>query len=253
MPAEVSPYDASVAVVRLFAAAREAAGTGRDELPGDSVADVLRVAIERYGPGFAEVLPTCRIWVNGEAAADDTLVTVADEVAILPPVSGGADDDGEFGVVRRRRQELQADDDALSYVRRVAQARADLTRAEQRRRSDPTADGGDRSDITDDLRDVLADRLLGPSGPGRPPRPAEDFSDDHRARELDERCARLGFGRLDELTGDELAALLGALDEFEVKVSAERHAVHTELDSLTDRLVEGYRDQYAGQLDEDGA
>ena len=157
---------------------------------------------------------------------------------------------GHLDALRRRRHELQADDDAISYVRRVAEARADLTRAEQRRRSEDSARG---ADITDGLRDVLADRLLGPSGPGRPPRPAEDFSDDHRARALDERCAHLGFGRLDELSEDELAVLLTALDEFEVTVSAERHAVHTELDSLTDQLVEGYRHQYADQLDEDGA
>ena len=34
-------YARRVAIVRMFAAAREAAGTGRDELPGDTVGDVL--------------------------------------------------------------------------------------------------------------------------------------------------------------------------------------------------------------------
>jgi molybdopterin converting factor small subunit len=79
-----------VAIVRMFAAAREAAGTGRDELPGDTVDDVLRAALVRYGEAFAAVLPTCRIWVNGDAAEPTTPVGVADEVAVLPPVSGGA-------------------------------------------------------------------------------------------------------------------------------------------------------------------
>jgi len=78
-----------MATVRLFAAAREAAGTGRDELPGDTVAAVLSAATHRYGSGFADVLPTCRIWVNGDAAAPDTVVSASDEVAVLPPVSGG--------------------------------------------------------------------------------------------------------------------------------------------------------------------
>jgi molybdopterin converting factor small subunit len=79
-----------VAIVRMFAAAREAAGTGRDELPGDTVDDVLRAALVRYGEAFAAVLPTCRIWVNGDAAEPTTPVGAADEVAVLPPVSGGA-------------------------------------------------------------------------------------------------------------------------------------------------------------------
>ena len=74
----------------MFAAAREAAGTGRDELPGATVGEVLRGALVRYGEPFAAVLPTCRIWVNGDVADDATPVGAADEVAVLPPVSGGA-------------------------------------------------------------------------------------------------------------------------------------------------------------------
>ncbi len=79
-----------VAIVRMFAAAREAAGTGRDDVPGRTVAEVLGAARQRYGERFAEVLATCRIWVNGDAADDATEVGPADEVAVLPPVSGGA-------------------------------------------------------------------------------------------------------------------------------------------------------------------
>jgi molybdopterin synthase sulfur carrier subunit len=78
-----------VAVIRLFAAARDAAGTGRDDLSGATVGQVLDQARERYGASFAAVLPTCRIWVNGEPAGMDDPVGVADEVAVLPPVSGG--------------------------------------------------------------------------------------------------------------------------------------------------------------------
>jgi len=39
-----------------------------------------------------------------------------------------------FDELRRRRRELQERDDAVSYVRRVAQGRADLARAELARR-----------------------------------------------------------------------------------------------------------------------
>lgn len=78
-----------MAKLRLFASAREAAGTGSDSLDGRTVADVLDAATHRYGPGFADVLTTCRIWVNGNEVSPDTSVGVNDEVAVLPPVSGG--------------------------------------------------------------------------------------------------------------------------------------------------------------------
>jgi molybdopterin converting factor small subunit len=76
-------------VLRLFASAREAAGTGRDDLPGDTVGAVLDAAVARYGPGFGAVLATCKVWVNGEPADRGLGVRAGDEVAVLPPVSGG--------------------------------------------------------------------------------------------------------------------------------------------------------------------
>jgi molybdopterin synthase sulfur carrier subunit len=78
-----------MAVLRLFAAARIAAGTARDDVPGATVAEVLAAAAERYGPDFARVLSTCAVWCNGDAVAVDTPVGPADEIAVLPPVSGG--------------------------------------------------------------------------------------------------------------------------------------------------------------------
>jgi molybdopterin converting factor small subunit len=87
--APVSYRPGLMAVLRLFAAAREAAGTNRDEMPGTSVAEVLEGAKARYGAGFVALLPTCRVWVNGEPAEPDTAVADGDEVAVLPPVSGG--------------------------------------------------------------------------------------------------------------------------------------------------------------------
>jgi molybdopterin converting factor small subunit len=79
-----------MATLRLFAAAREAAGTGRDEVSGATVGDVLAQARARYGEGFAAVLDTAKVWCNGEPAELGQAVTDADEVAVLPPVSGGA-------------------------------------------------------------------------------------------------------------------------------------------------------------------
>jgi sulfur-carrier protein len=79
-----------MAVLRLFAQAREAAGAARDTVDGATVDEVLAAASDRYGDGFAALLPNCRIWLNGEPAHGSDPVTAADEVAVLPPVSGGA-------------------------------------------------------------------------------------------------------------------------------------------------------------------
>jgi molybdopterin converting factor small subunit len=79
-----------VAILRLFAQAREAAGTGRDVVDGTTVDEVLAQARARYSPSFATLLPLCRVWVNGEPAQGGDAVGDEDEVAVLPPVSGGA-------------------------------------------------------------------------------------------------------------------------------------------------------------------
>jgi molybdopterin synthase sulfur carrier subunit len=75
----------------LFARAREAAGRRDDALDAETLGDVLALARDRYGPAFAEVLAGSRVWVNGDepAAGDATPLSDGDEVAILPPVSGG--------------------------------------------------------------------------------------------------------------------------------------------------------------------
>jgi molybdopterin converting factor small subunit len=73
----------------LFAQAREAAGTGSVELDGATVGEVLDAALARFGPPLADVLGICRVWVNGEAAERSAPVAAGDEVAVLPPVSGG--------------------------------------------------------------------------------------------------------------------------------------------------------------------
>ncbi len=78
-----------MAILRLFASVREAAGTNRDEVEGTDVGEVLASACARYGATFTALLATCKVWVNGEPADAATPVGPADEVAVLPPVSGG--------------------------------------------------------------------------------------------------------------------------------------------------------------------
>ena len=77
--------------VLYFAAAREAAGAPREALDAApaTVSELRRALLERH-PALARVLPQCRIAVNHEMAHDDDAVPPGAEVAVIPPVSGGA-------------------------------------------------------------------------------------------------------------------------------------------------------------------
>ena len=73
----------------MFAALREAAGASSVEASGKTVGDVVDVLSERYGERFASVASVASFVVNGERAARQTSIADGDEVALLPPVSGG--------------------------------------------------------------------------------------------------------------------------------------------------------------------
>lgn len=138
--------------------------------------------------------------------------------------------------LRQLRSRLQREDDVVSYVRRVAQARLDLVRAEVTRRER----GEQGTDLPSELRIVLSQHLT--SGPARPPRPTDELGDHPLSDELDRICTEHGFSRLDELGADEAAALSEALTEFERRISADRRDRFDRLDALSAELVRRYRD-----------
>jgi sulfur-carrier protein len=78
-----------MATLRMFANLRELAGTSTVEIDGATVGVVLDAATDRFGQAFAEGLGASKVWVNGDEADRATAVTVGDEVAVIPPVSGG--------------------------------------------------------------------------------------------------------------------------------------------------------------------
>lgn len=59
-------------------------------MPGATVGDVIDGACSRFGPAFEAVLSTSKVWLNGEEVPRDRAVGDNDEVAVLPPVSGGS-------------------------------------------------------------------------------------------------------------------------------------------------------------------
>lgn len=77
--------------VKLFAAAREIAGAAEVvvEAPaGASVREVRRFLAERLPP-LAPLAARSLFAVNAEYADDDRTVAPGDELALIPPVSGG--------------------------------------------------------------------------------------------------------------------------------------------------------------------
>jgi MoaD family protein len=75
--------------VRLFAALRELAGASRVEAAGRTAGDIADALSAVYGERFGSIAAVSSLVVNGERAERDTPVAAGDEVAILPPVSGG--------------------------------------------------------------------------------------------------------------------------------------------------------------------
>jgi sulfur-carrier protein len=77
--------------VRLFAALREAAGSGEVLVEPAPLADLLDDLEQRFGEPFAERLRISTVLVDGTATPRDAATAVPDgaEVALLPPVSGG--------------------------------------------------------------------------------------------------------------------------------------------------------------------
>ncbi len=81
--------------VRLFAALRERAGWDERLVPLEarptSPADLWKRLGLENGPatGSGEIPPTVRVAVNQAFAAPDSPLSPGDEVAFLPPVTGG--------------------------------------------------------------------------------------------------------------------------------------------------------------------
>jgi molybdopterin converting factor small subunit len=76
--------------LRLFANLREIAGVSERSIDGATVGEVLERASSDYGEAFTTGVAHSRVWVNGDPASADTAVAADDEIAVLPPVSGGA-------------------------------------------------------------------------------------------------------------------------------------------------------------------
>lgn len=77
--------------LKLFAAARDIAGADSLNLElgeTSTVSDIRRAAVAAV-PALGPLVERSLIAVNSRYAADNQAVSPADEVALIPPVSGG--------------------------------------------------------------------------------------------------------------------------------------------------------------------
>jgi molybdopterin converting factor subunit 1 len=75
----------------MFAAAREMAGASEAvvDLPGGATLADLRSALADLHPRLAPLLGRSLVAINGQYADDACELQESDEVAVIPPVSGG--------------------------------------------------------------------------------------------------------------------------------------------------------------------
>ncbi len=66
------------------------AGTGRVDVPGETIAELIETVNGKFGPDFSRGVESARVWLNGNEAQPDDAVSDTDEVVLLPPVSGGS-------------------------------------------------------------------------------------------------------------------------------------------------------------------
>lgn len=79
-----------MATLLLFGPARTAAGLGRAQLEARTIGELCDTARGEFGEEFARVLDVSALWLNGEPVEGDPPLAAGDEVAVVPPVSGGA-------------------------------------------------------------------------------------------------------------------------------------------------------------------
>lgn len=131
--------------------------------------------------------------------------------------------------VREMRQECSEIETEISYVRRLAQARVEILKAEIDRR----AAGGSVGDLIAALPKILAGSGERTSGPNsRLPQQFAPSPEIKWARGLERLVADDTLANLPVLSEDDLHATLEQLGAFESEISETRRSLHKVIDDL---------------------
>ncbi len=91
-----------MARLRLFAGVKDVAGVEVIEVDVSTVGGLVAEADGRFGSDFIQARSGANLWLNGDTQIEDLATPIGrkDEVAIVPPVSGGAPE--AYAVQKRR-------------------------------------------------------------------------------------------------------------------------------------------------------
>lgn len=143
--------------------------------------------------------------------------------------------------VRAMRAECQAVEEAVSYLRRVAQGRLDIVHAYLD--GSGGANGGrDLGVLVADLPDIIGAGPPRPAGPGRLPSSlAPDMDKGDITHELDEVFDAGRIAELPLMSQDDLRALADRLSVMEAEISQQRRSLHERIDLLQAEIVSRYK------------
>ena len=104
---------------RLFARLREQAGTDSEtvQVPARSTVEAVYAALRRAHPALESSLDAVRPAINQEFADWDAVVGDGDEIAFIPPVSGGANAAGVMFEVTTQPLDARRAEGAVAHAR----------------------------------------------------------------------------------------------------------------------------------------
>ncbi|GAC1368831.1 MAG: hypothetical protein NVSMB32_13860 [Actinomycetota bacterium] len=140
--------------------------------------------------------------------------------------------------LRRKKGECEALEVAVSYARRLIQGKLDILRYGAERLA-----GGDTvgvADVVGDLPEILSEGA-GASSP-RMSRMLSPAHADVQRREVERVASTADLSRLEELSAQELDALVLRLAAAEKETSQRRRVVQNVMDQLSGELVRRYRE-----------
>ena len=151
--------------------------------------------------------------------------------------------------LRRRRAEAEAEEEALSFVRRVLQGRLDILRAELRERHQ--AGNAAASSLLAQLSAVLGDSSLGQRDvlAARATRLRVPSGTEPHERRLDAVVAGADLDDVEDLDDEMLADFVSRLAEHERELSHTRRVLFDRIDALRSELAARYKDGRAAISD----
>jgi hypothetical protein len=142
--------------------------------------------------------------------------------------------------LRQRRNDLQATEQALSYVRRLVQGRLDILLDERQHRVEGTG-GRDAAALVADLPKILSEHVTG-GGRGALPEVSLPPGDlDEVVDQVDHIINADRLGSVSDLSAEDLDAVVDALADLERRVSQHRRALHGAIDALQEEIVRRYK------------